>query len=260
MHCFVPLGPDAVLGLFFSATFGLYSVCLYDVEEVVLRGGRCSVPPLVSMGSFRRARYTPGRFCGCKCHGPFGVVCTVAGGEGRRWPDRQAGLLCGRFSTLGRILAHPHSPLFCHVNPRASSPGLVRSLHPLVLRVLPRVAARPLVRPQAGRGPGLPGRHTGRARPVRPPIAPPVTSPQRLSAVAGTIIARLCSSSTGPFSFLLIRSYSDLIGGPGLHRLILDTSPESAFGFQLCYRPRYVSDFNFTAGPVGSSPSMRPPS
>ncbi|KAJ1104460.1 hypothetical protein NDU88_001872 [Pleurodeles waltl] len=57
----IALRPDAVLGLFFSAMFGLYSVCLYDVEEVVLRGGHCSVPPLVSMGSFRRARYTPGR-------------------------------------------------------------------------------------------------------------------------------------------------------------------------------------------------------
>ncbi|KAJ1155591.1 hypothetical protein NDU88_008320 [Pleurodeles waltl] len=184
-----------------------------------------------------------------------------AGGEGRRWPDRQAGLLFGRFSALGHILAHPHSRLFCHVNPCASSPGLFCSPHPLVLRVLPRAAARSPARPQAGRGPGLPGRHTGRARPVRPPmIAPPVTYTQRLSAIAGPVIARLCSSSTGPFSFLLIRSCSDLIGGPGLHHLTLDTSPESALGFQPCPRLRYVSDFNFTAGPVGSSLSMRPPS
>ncbi|KAJ1218851.1 hypothetical protein NDU88_006423 [Pleurodeles waltl] len=110
-----------------------------------------------------------------------------------------------------------------------------------------------------GQGGAL-GRHPGRARLARPPIAPPVTSAQRLSAIAGPVIARLCSSYTGPFSFLLIRSYSDLFGGPELHRLTLNTSSESAFGFQSHPRPRYVLDCNFTAGPVGSSPSMRLPS
>ncbi|KAJ1214495.1 hypothetical protein NDU88_002113 [Pleurodeles waltl] len=91
-------------------------------------------------------------------------------------------------------------------------------------------------------------------------VVPLVTYAQRPSAVAGLVTARLCASNTGLFIFLLIRSYSDLIGGPGLHRLTRNTSPGSAFGLQPCPRPRYASYFNFTAGPVGSPSSMRPPS
>ncbi|KAJ1130320.1 hypothetical protein NDU88_008673 [Pleurodeles waltl] len=188
------------------------------------------------------------------------MVCTVAGafkggGDGRRQPDWQIGLLFGRLFALGRILTHPHSPLLSHANPHASSPGLFRSSHPLMTRVLPRATDWLPARPRAGNRPGQPGQHTGRT-----PIAPLVTSAQHPSAVAGLVTTRLCASYTGPFIFLLIRSYSDLVGGPGLHRLTLDTSPGLAFGFQPFPRPRYASGFNFTSGPVGSPSSMRPPS
>ncbi|KAJ1143801.1 hypothetical protein NDU88_010105 [Pleurodeles waltl] len=87
MYCFVPPGPDTVLGLFFSITFGLYFVCLCEVEEVALHGGRCSAaPPLLALRGLPHCmpglRAWPAR---------SPVAGAFKGAEGLGQPDRHTG-------------------------------------------------------------------------------------------------------------------------------------------------------------------------